>query len=164
MTTENAADRVRYEDLDFTPKWDLTPLDEDLRRTMNLEQAMVCFPNGYTACVIRGNGAYGGDEGLNEIAVLDGDGVVYGNPVIDNPSGVEGWQTKTQIEDLIARVRDLPEHPRNSFATTASLRSEILRASDIRDRSADASHRRDMDRWISAMTSLERQILSTQKT
>ena len=66
-------------------------------------QALVKFPNGYSASVI--NNGYGSDEGLYELAVLHGNSINYDTPITDD---VEGYLTEEQVTYLLGKVAALP--------------------------------------------------------
>jgi hypothetical protein len=56
--------------------------------------------------VIQTPYSYGGDAGLYELAVMAADGdIAYDTPITDD---VLGYQTKEQIEQLLADVEALP--------------------------------------------------------
>lgn len=50
-------------------------------------QAKITFANGYSASVITGAGAYGGDDGLYELAVIRDGRICYDTPVTDDVIG-----------------------------------------------------------------------------
>lgn len=68
-------------------------------------QARRDFENGYGVSVITGFGAYGGDEGLYELAVFAGDDLCYDTPVT---SDVEGHLTPERVTELMRQVQELP--------------------------------------------------------
>lgn len=104
---------TKYSDLDFKPHHlDWGP-SADLTKLKRPEQAVVSFPNGYTASVIRGSIAYGGDDGLNEVAVLDENGLCYDTPITDN---VIGYLNESDFEEVLGRIRDLPKPAEKSAA------------------------------------------------
>ncbi len=74
-------------------------------------QARHTFPNGYEVSVIRGEGTYGGDEGLYELAVGHGGRLVYDTPVT---SDVLGYLTEDDVTRHLAEVEALP--PREECA------------------------------------------------
>lgn len=73
------------------------------------EQALVCFPNGYGASVIRGQGTYGGEQGLYELAVLKGNkqgaDLCYSTPITDD---VIGHLTPRMVLSLLKKIEALP--------------------------------------------------------
>lgn len=71
--------------------------------------ARLTFPNGYSASVVRGDGTYGGSEGLYELAVLHGDTIVYDTPVTGD---VLGWLTEGDVTERLNEIAGLP--PRSS--------------------------------------------------
>jgi hypothetical protein len=71
--------------------------------------ARLRLPNGYEISVIAGWGAYGGGEGLYELAILDADGLTYETPITDD---VEGWLTPEELSQVIQKVADLPRAER----------------------------------------------------
>lgn len=64
------------------------------------------FPNGYVGSVVRHSTSYGGPQGLGEVAVIHGEKIVYDTPITDN---VLGWQTDDDVEQVLKRIRELPE-------------------------------------------------------
>ena len=73
-------------------------------------QKVYKFENGYGASVISGGTyTYGGDEGLQELAVLkfkgDGDySLCYDTEITDD---VLGYLTEQDVEDLLEQVKNL---------------------------------------------------------
>ncbi len=68
-------------------------------------EAKYKFENGYGASVVRGQGTYGHQQGLFELAVMHGDGICYASPITDNVLGHLG---KGEIPHFIKRIEDLP--------------------------------------------------------
>lgn len=68
-------------------------------------QKIYRFKNGRGASVIKHEGSYGGDKGLWELAVLDGeDDIDYDTPITSN---VVGYQTEEQIQALLLEISKL---------------------------------------------------------
>jgi hypothetical protein len=67
-------------------------------------QAKLNFNNGYGVSVITGFGAYGGDEGLYELAVLKNDHLCYSTDITYD---VEGHLTAADVTSIMARVEKL---------------------------------------------------------
>ena len=64
------------------------------------------FANGYGASVVTSPYSYGGERGLWELAVLDGnDRLVYDTPVT---SDVIGWLTEANVEEKLTEIEALP--------------------------------------------------------
>lgn len=69
------------------------------------ERAVVKFPNGYGASVVRG-GMFYTDGGTYELGVLGPDGhLTYETPITGD---VLGYQTAEEINDVLARIEALP--------------------------------------------------------
>ena len=68
-------------------------------------EAKYKFENGYGASVVRGQGTYGHQQGLFELAVMHGDDICYASPITDNVLGHLG---KGEIPHFIKRIEDLP--------------------------------------------------------
>lgn len=73
------------------------------------------FSNGYGVSVVKftapfGSGSYGGDKGLYELAVLEGNEfdceLCYETPITDD---VIGYLTENEVEDLMNQVSKLSE-------------------------------------------------------
>lgn len=71
------------------------------------------FPNGYGVSVVRfttpfGSGSYGSEEGLYELAVLQGVdenwNICYDTPITDD---VLGYLTEEQVDSLLKEVEKL---------------------------------------------------------
>ena len=66
------------------------------------------FPNGYGISVVRFPGSYGADEGLYEIAVLQGLEedweICYDTPITDD---VMGYLTIEDVETVLTQVKEL---------------------------------------------------------
>lgn len=77
------------------------------------EQIVVAFDNGYAASVIRGPYTYGGDQGLWEVAVLEGEGdwnegtwsLTYDTPITDD---VIGHLSDDERDEVLDRIEALP--------------------------------------------------------
>ena len=69
-------------------------------------QALVHFPNGYGASVVRGPFTYGGPAGLYEIAVLKGKHICYDTPVT---SDVLGHLSESDVEEVLRQIEALKE-------------------------------------------------------
>jgi hypothetical protein len=74
-------------------------------------QEIFKFENGYGASVITGNGTYGGDRGLYELAVIkfgedyDWDWrITYDTPITED---VVGFLTSKDVEDLLVQIEAL---------------------------------------------------------
>jgi hypothetical protein len=87
------SDRHTFSDLVFTP-----------RRGGGIA-ARLYFPNGYGVSVVRGDGTYGGPEGLYELAVLAEGRIVYDTPVTND---VLGWLTEGDVTERLNEVATLP--------------------------------------------------------
>ena len=68
-------------------------------------QATMDFPNGYGVSVITGFGAYGGEQGLYELAVVKGGVLCYDTPVT---SDVVGYLSAGKVTELMQQVQELP--------------------------------------------------------
>ena len=72
----------------------------------NAIRALVEFPNGYRASIVRHAGSYGGKEGLFELAVMNSQNeIVYDTPVTDD---VLGWLNPNEVEEAVSKVEALP--------------------------------------------------------
>jgi hypothetical protein len=73
-------------------------------------QAIHFFPNGYGASVVRFPGSYGYEEGLYELAVLEGTiddyDLCYDTPITDD---IMGHLSEESIEDIINDIQTLTE-------------------------------------------------------
>lgn len=83
-----------FDDLDFT------------KHSIAGTQAVMEFDNGYGVSVITGPMAYGGDQGLYELAVLKGDSLCYDTPVTDD---VIGYLSPEEVTEKMAEVQTLPK-------------------------------------------------------
>ncbi len=92
------ASAIQFTDLAFDP------------RHIGGVQATVFFPNGYGASVIKGYDSYGGDDGLYELAVLEGDAaswsLAYDTPVTDD---VLGHLSEEAVTDALRAIAALPK-------------------------------------------------------
>lgn len=89
---------MKFEDLVFKKKL------PDLKDRDFGTQATVTFKNGYTASVITGSGAYGGEQGLYELAVLKNGHLCYDTPITDD---VIGHLTPDEVTALLVRIEAL---------------------------------------------------------
>jgi hypothetical protein len=91
---------MKFNDLEFGPG---SPFTGGI-------QAKHFFPNGYGASVILSPVSYGSDQGLYELAVLEGNErkwrLCYDTPVTED---VIGNLTETGVENLLATIEAL-EH------------------------------------------------------
>lgn len=71
---------------------------------LNGIKAIVQFPNGYGASIIRHDYSYGGPEGLYELAVLKDDSLCYNTPITDD---VIGWCDENEITELLLEIQKL---------------------------------------------------------
>lgn len=71
--------------------------------------ATTFFPNGYGASVVRNAYSYGGDQGLYELAVLDGDAktwsLTYKTPITED---VLGSLTPEDVTRVLREIAALP--------------------------------------------------------
>ena len=72
-------------------------------------RAIMEFPNGYHASVIKSEFSYGGDTGLYELAVCDENGVTYDTPITDD---VLGYLTESDVDEILGKILDLPARAR----------------------------------------------------
>jgi hypothetical protein len=67
------------------------------------------FENGYGVSVVRFDRSYGGEKGLFELAVLEGDHsnskITYSTPVTD---GVLGHLREFDVTEIMKQVQSLP--------------------------------------------------------
>ena len=84
----------------------LQDLEFESRPEVRGKRAKVMFPNGYGASVIMGDLTYGGPKGLWEVAVTDGERVVYDTPISDD---VVGHCTEQDVNRLLAEIEALPK-------------------------------------------------------
>ena len=69
-------------------------------------QAIVEFPNGFGASVIKSDTSFGGKSGLFELAVLDNDtGNI--NSTTDITDDVIGWQDEDDIDRVLTAISKL---------------------------------------------------------
>lgn len=88
-------DVLRFEDL----KWN------KITDTGN-QQALVQFPNGYAASVVKGPHTYGGGDGLYELAVMDKTGrITYDTSITDD---VIGYLNPSEVEEILEQIKNLP--------------------------------------------------------
>ena len=67
-------------------------------------QAIVSFPNGYGASIVRGSYTYGGDEGLYELAVLKDGHICYDTDITQD---VIGWLNSDDVTRLLKLIEVL---------------------------------------------------------
>ena len=67
-------------------------------------QAWHDFDNGYAASIIRGNGTYGEETGLYELAVIADGRCCYSTPVTDD---VLGHLSEQDVTDALAQIAAL---------------------------------------------------------
>jgi hypothetical protein len=71
-------------------------------------QALVFFPNGYGASVVKSDFSYGGKEGLYELAVIEGDEdvwmITYESSVT---SDVLGYLTEEDVERYLKQIEQI---------------------------------------------------------
>ena len=70
------------------------------------KRAQLHFSNGYGASVITGQYAYGGSEGLYELAVLQGEEICYDTPITDD---VIGYLTPSDVTAFLILIAELPQ-------------------------------------------------------
>jgi hypothetical protein len=68
------------------------------------------FPNGFGASVIRSNGSYGYNQGLYELAVLQGTSLCYTSPITDD---VIAFLTPRQVAVLLQEIAALQPNERH---------------------------------------------------
>ena len=69
-------------------------------------QAIVEFPNGFGASIIKSDFSHGGKSGLFELAVLDNDtGNI--NSTTDITNDVIGWQDEDDIDRVLTAISKL---------------------------------------------------------
>lgn len=71
-------------------------------------RAVMEFPNGYAASVVKFYGSYGFEDDLWELAVMDGGGVCYETPITDD---VLGYLSDSDVDGVLGRINDLPQAP-----------------------------------------------------
>jgi hypothetical protein len=62
------------------------------------------FSNGYGASVVNNSHSYGGEEGLWELAVRQGDAINYDTPITDD---VLGWLSDQDVENTLDQIQAL---------------------------------------------------------
>lgn len=81
--------------------WTITDRSDE-----NMVRALVKFPNGRGASVIRGAFSYGGPLGLYELGVVDEqDTLDYSTPITDD---VLGYLDEDDVMELLDRIAALP--------------------------------------------------------
>jgi hypothetical protein len=95
---------MKFSELEFKNTRDF----ELFGRKYHHKQAKVFFPNGYGVSIVQGTNTYGGEKGLYEIAVLQGNpesnGLCYTTPITND---VIGWLTESDVENYIKQVSEL---------------------------------------------------------
>jgi hypothetical protein len=66
-------------------------------------QALIEFPNGYGASVVRHKFSYGGEDGLYELAVTKDNDLHYDNPVAEGD--VHGYLNKDAVTELLKGIQ-----------------------------------------------------------
>ena len=69
-------------------------------------QAIVEFPNGFGASVIKSDTSFGGKSGLFELAVLDNENG-HINSTTDITDDVIGWQDEDDIDRVLTAISKL---------------------------------------------------------
>jgi|DEB0MinimDraft_4_1074332.scaffolds.fasta_scaffold02890_4 hypothetical protein len=87
----------------------VTKISEIDNRGFESTKELTFFRNGYGASVIKSKYSYGGDEGLWELAVVEGDhkewNLVYDTPIT---SDVLGYLTYSEVEKIRREIEALP--------------------------------------------------------
>lgn len=91
---------MKFADLEFKPH----PIAIETGDPTYGVQALVEFPNGYGASIIRTKHSYGGGGGLYELAVFRGNSIAYDTPVT---SDVLGHLTESAVEDALDAIERL---------------------------------------------------------
>ncbi len=68
-------------------------------------QAIVEFPNGFGASIIKSDFSHGGKSGLFELAVLDSDGKI--NSQTDITDDVVGWCDENDVDRILTAISKL---------------------------------------------------------
>jgi hypothetical protein len=70
--------------------------------------ARIQFDNEYGCSVVKGPHSYGGETGLYELAVLDGqgNGPIYFTPITDD---VIGYLRPEDVTDVMIKIQQLPK-------------------------------------------------------
>jgi len=71
------------------------------------QRALLMFPNGYGASIIKTSFSYGSSAGLWELAVMKRDGITYETPITDD---VIGSCDESEILSLCKRIHALPSN------------------------------------------------------
>ena len=88
-------------------------------------QALMEFPNGYSASVIKGPYTYGGEKGLYELAVMHSGNIAYDTPITQD---VLGYQTEEEIDSILGDIHNLPPRLNPPPSTRELLKdSRVLR-------------------------------------
>lgn len=87
---------MKIKDLDFQPH---------PNKYTGGERAVVTFPNGYSASVLRGGTAYT-ENGTYEIAVMRDGQIDYSTPITDD---VLGYLSTEEAEQALAGIAALPQ-------------------------------------------------------
>lgn len=89
--------------LKYSQKYSFDMLE--FKKTDSEVAATIKFPNGYGASVVRGEGTYGSDEGLYELAVLNSEGNLdYSTPIT---SDVLGWLSEEDVSKYLNDIAAL---------------------------------------------------------
>tara|TARA_Y100000310_G_scaffold317222_1_gene369844 strand:+ start:886 stop:1179 length:294 start_codon:yes stop_codon:yes gene_type:complete len=95
---------MKFTDLEFRPHEIKEPLSRGIR-------VIVFFPNGYGASVVQTTTSYGGESGLYELAVLQGNKdkwhITYITPIT---SDVLGYLTPKDVEEALTAIEALEEN------------------------------------------------------
>jgi len=62
------------------------------------------FPNGYGASVVRHDFSYGGQQGLWELAVLNGEELCYNSGITEDVIGHLAWKN---VEEFLSKIKQL---------------------------------------------------------
>jgi hypothetical protein len=87
-----------FKDLEFKTH----PTAEELNGVIS----RIMFDNGYGASVVRHQYSYGGDKGLYELAVLDGNGELHYNNSVAN-GDVIGYLRPEDVTDVMEKIQKL---------------------------------------------------------
>ncbi len=107
---------MKFDDLEFGPR---------SGGALPGTAALVFFPNGYGASVIRGLGSYGEEEGLWELGVMVGDEqtccLTYDTPVT---SDVLGHLDEAEVTWALEEIEALPAAPGGAVQKQVADREE----------------------------------------
>lgn len=91
----NNFDVTKFNELNFNPH----------SAGMGGVQAVVQFPNGYGASIVKTPFTYGGDRGLYELAVFGKDGhITYDTPITND---VLGHLSEQDVEQALMDIKNL---------------------------------------------------------